>query len=51
VVEDQVDAQRDAALAQVAGEFLEVGHGADPWVHRVVVLHGIAAIVLPRRVA
>ena len=47
VVQDQVNAQRDAALAQVAGEFLEVGHGADPWIHRVVVLHRIAAVVLP----
>ena len=47
VVEHQVDAQRDAALVQVACQRLQVGHGADPRVHLVVVGYRVAAVALP----
>jgi hypothetical protein len=48
VVEHQVDAQRHAALVQVTGQRLQVGHGADPRIHLVVVGHRVAAVALPR---
>ncbi len=47
VVEHQVDAQGHAALVQVARQRLQVGHGADPRVHLVVVGHRVAAVALP----
>ena len=48
VVEHQVDAQAHVALVQRAGDLLEVVHRAQPRVHRAVVRHGVAAVVLPR---
>ncbi len=47
VVEHQVDAQRHAAVVQVGGQLLQVGHGAQPRVDRVVVDHRVAAVVVP----
>jgi hypothetical protein len=47
VVEDQVDAQRDVTLVQIRDERLQVGHGADPRIHRAVVLDRVAAVVIP----
>jgi hypothetical protein len=47
VVEHQVDAQGHAAVVQVGRQLLQVGHGAQPGVDRVVVDHGVAAVVVP----
>jgi hypothetical protein len=46
VVEHQVHAQRDAPLVQVAGQRLQVGHGAEARVHLAVVGHRVAAVAL-----
>ena len=46
VVEHQVDAQRDAPPVQLRGERLQVGHAAQPRIHRAVVRHGIAAVTV-----
>ena len=49
VVEHQVDAQRHAAGAQVGGQRLQVAHGAEARIDRVVVDHRVAAVVGARR--
>ncbi len=48
MVADQVDAQADAAAAQLAGQVGQVGHRAQSPVHLAVIGHGVAAVVGPR---
>jgi hypothetical protein len=47
VVDDEVDAQAQALLAQVGGERAQVVHRAERRLHRAVVGHRVATVVLP----